>query len=770
MNITKLLKKLTGKSTGWKMAAKVNCAILTTASVTLVGLSIAAASTKSWNIIFILSGNCDENLISAANVALHLLINILSTLVVLNAPSREELDCAHSKGSWLGIGVPSVRNGFLVSKFKTWCWIALLISSMPIHLLFNSIIFETDYRGSDFHLTIGTEEFVHNGPYFPPGASLFSGQEIHALSLRNNRTSPEIIEEGIWGYGTSVNDMDAIQNLFKAAKQGSNWTKIDSRECWETYINCEELKIYRDLVVVVDQPEGWTRKDMWQLSTDQSLSWDRFVPSDKPNHLFYHARCAMLEEFGGHNQRRPGLQPDASDLSIKYCLAETPERICHIALLPTLLLAVTAAIVAKTVIALTLTVILNRRNQPPLVTLGDAIASFIEKPDAVTVGFCTLNQSDFKKLLGSDDILLPGPRRWQARQERRLAAVPRSVWLSSYLLFVISISIAAYLFKSSNFLPSDKNPSLYTGRDMTLTQSILLANSPQLLLSFCYLAYNNLFTRMQMAKEWAMFTTAYHPLRVTDPQGEQFATYRLQLPYKYSLPLIAISIALHWLLSNTIYVFVSIGVDPSLPPNTGIAVQFSESALLALIVASIALICVPILLGLKRLPADSINCGSNSLALSAVCHSSTLVYKSGNATKISEHITEPLSPQPLVPLSPPLSTARNGSGEENYSYGINTNASMITIGTQIWAASEGSDLSFSRDSLTSEQATNELESEREQTERSLRILAQRKIRWGVVKMSPGWYTEYADDGLVEHLGFGTEEDMVSSPVSGNSYA
>lgn len=39
----------------------------------------------------------------------------------------------------------------------------------------------------------------------------------------------------------------------------------------------------------------------------------------------------------------------------------------------------------------------------------------------------------------------------------------------------------------------------------------------------------------------------------------QYSTYRLQLPYKYSIPLILMSIFLHWLLSNTLYLFISEG-------------------------------------------------------------------------------------------------------------------------------------------------------------------------------------------------------------------
>lgn len=86
--------------------------------------------------------------------------------------------------------------------------------------------------------------------------------------------------------------------------------------------------------------------------------------------------------------------------------------------------------------------------------------------------------------------------------------------------------------------------------------ALIVANSPQLLLSFCYFVYNAFFTRMQVEKEWASYSTRYKPLRVSDPKGDQWASYRLSLPYKYSLPLMALSALLHWLVSNTLFMFV----------------------------------------------------------------------------------------------------------------------------------------------------------------------------------------------------------------------
>ena len=85
---------------------------------------------------------------------------------------------------------------------------------------------------------------------------------------------------------------------------------------------------------------------------------------------------------------------------------------------------------------------------------------------------------------------------------------------------------------------------------------ILLANAPQQILSLCYFAYNALITRACAEREWNSYALSYKAIRVTEPTGDQISTYRLQLPYKYSIPLLVVSVLLHWLVSNTIYVLI----------------------------------------------------------------------------------------------------------------------------------------------------------------------------------------------------------------------
>jgi hypothetical protein len=75
---------------------------------------------------------------------LHLIINVLSTLMLaasnycmqsLAAPTRAEVDHAHSKCTSLDIGIQSLRNLRYISKRRALVWCILGLSSTPLHLI-----------------------------------------------------------------------------------------------------------------------------------------------------------------------------------------------------------------------------------------------------------------------------------------------------------------------------------------------------------------------------------------------------------------------------------------------------------------------------------------------------------------------------------------------------------------------------------------------------------------------------------------------------------
>jgi len=88
------------------------------------------------------SGNCST--INTINGAVHLALNIVSSLFLgagnycmqtLVAPTREEIDRAHSKGVSLDIGVPNVKNLRYISWRRVVTWAFIGVSAATLHLL-----------------------------------------------------------------------------------------------------------------------------------------------------------------------------------------------------------------------------------------------------------------------------------------------------------------------------------------------------------------------------------------------------------------------------------------------------------------------------------------------------------------------------------------------------------------------------------------------------------------------------------------------------------
>jgi hypothetical protein len=171
---------------------------------------------------------------------------------------------------------------------------------------------------------------------------------------------------------------------------------------------------------------------------------------------------------------------------------------------------------------------------------------------------------------------------------------------------------------SSDFLSlgSDQSSSTAT------LYNAWLANIPQLLLSFSYLNINTICTAMAGAQEWNHFATSRKHLRVTKPLGQQRSTYFLQLPYKWSLPLISIGAVLHWLLSQTFFLvridFFNRSGDRTSESQS--ACGFSVFSLMVFIAVGALLLGGIGIVGFRKMPMRMPIAGSCSLAISAACH------------------------------------------------------------------------------------------------------------------------------------------------------
>lgn len=163
-----------------------------------------------------------------------------------------------------------------------------------------------------------------------------------------------------------------------------------------------------------------------------------------------------------------------------------------------------------------------------------------------------------------------------------------------------------------------------------LLANILIANSPQVMVSFLYILYNSILTRQLVADEWVRFLRedGKKALRVSFPVGMQRSSHFLSLPFRYSVPLMIVSIVLHWFISQSIFLVqssaFSAGPDgqrlrmcdySARGYNLGggvSAIAVGSAALAALLVNSL-------LRGYHDIPAGFQRMAFHSMAIQAIC-------------------------------------------------------------------------------------------------------------------------------------------------------
>ncbi|OJJ34834.1 hypothetical protein ASPWEDRAFT_39931 [Aspergillus wentii DTO 134E9] len=295
-----------------------------------------------------------------------------------------------------------------------------------------------------------------------------------------------------------------------------------------------------------------------------------------------------------------------------------------------------------------------------LLTVGDAVSSFLTKPDLTTKGMCWVSRSDMTRLpqpwrrgrllegsytpirpvvesIRSDPQRLRGRMQWMQVPSGRRWAV--TIISCSILLVAAGVLLdqafsddgirlyggstdLAYLWKLG-LGKVDPSTIIYS-IELSLVGYILVANLPQLLISISYFFYNGTFTSMLSAAEYSRYGMHRKYLRVSWPRGKQRTTYWLSMPYRYSIPLLVVYAVLHWLVSQSLFYVNVLAYDLNhelthYGVTTGLGYS-PISIILAIIVGGVMLLGL-IVIGTKRLKSRVPVAAGCSCVISAACHS-----------------------------------------------------------------------------------------------------------------------------------------------------
>ena len=562
-------------------------------------------------------GSCSRS--ERINFWLHLLINALSTILLaasnycmqcLTSPTRKDIDKAHAQHRWLDIGVQSLRNLGSISGYRRCLWWLLALSSIPLHLLYNSAVIFTQ-TSQEYDAFVGS-------PALLDGKGVNWSMPVHKFISFNADNFTKILH---------LNDFRNVPT----------WNNLSNDACIQAYFkpytvgHGDVIAMTSNLNATVPLLFAW-EASTFSTTDIMNQEWMFSAISGQPyvNQLRAKASSWTLDDVRDLSDNYTYSQ----QYKVDYCLSQPVPEQCKVQLS---LVIIAVVIICNAIKLCCMLVILWKKQSTPLVTIEDTIESFMLEIDSTTRDMCWANKRTF-----TNQRWEPSARPWLRQRHFWFASASARRWivcnfcsitaiivagiLLSMGLKELSYSVSGTTFKNSGF--GSFNTDMMAGWSFGGTSggillTALIANIPQLLLSFLYLTYNGLYTCMLLADEWSGYAHERKPLRVAQPRGSQRSTYRLQLPYKYIIPLCIISTVLHWLVSRSLFlarVDVYTRDDKKDPDESVSTIGYSCLPLLVVIILGSGTVLAGIFNGFRRYKPGIPLAGSCSAAISAACH------------------------------------------------------------------------------------------------------------------------------------------------------
>lgn len=609
-------------TTGWRSGVLLNLLLILV--ILIAGfVCLVVAGTRIALLVGdmeLFTGSCSA--VAGISWGLHALINVAVVVLlvganyvfqVLSSPTRSEVALAHEKRKWLEIGVPSARNFRHIGRGRALLAILVLALAVATQIIYNALIFTTS-TGYEYDIVAVKAAFLTGGQF--SNASATNGAGL---------TRTELLE---------------LQDA-AASGQLSNLSTTACIDVFSASFNAD----YQALLLVLSSSG----------SSDSSSS----------NSLVATARAGIGASAEDDITSTDGSQVLVEGSEVAYCLGEraaTERDTCTLNLNGILF----AAILGLNLVAFLATAasLLLRRFEP-LVTLGDAVTSFLRDPDPATRNNCLLTKENLRTGLGGWDFTegkywapdrghawfrSPSLTQWLVAGFWWLAAAGPAAGVLALTLVgqqqqaddgsASTPSTASTTMALTDFGTADYRTTYLTAASTPAAALALAAAGPQVLLAGLYLATNALLTAFFLTRESARFaatsTSRRRPLRVSNarPVGRQTTSLYLTLPRPVSWALAAYFAGMGLVLSQACFPVCLSSPSTSSSSNSAAlrGVGFSGAALLTLLLMLVALFLAVAALSLRRAPAMTMadgravgnplvfDGGSCSAVISARCH------------------------------------------------------------------------------------------------------------------------------------------------------
>ncbi|KAH8723447.1 hypothetical protein GQ44DRAFT_774048 [Phaeosphaeriaceae sp. PMI808] len=389
--------------------------------------------TSSKDSVGLLEGDCGR-----IKASTHLVINILSTTLLsgsnycmqcLAAPNRREVDKAHARGKWLDIGIPGIRNVPHLGRQRMFVWFPLALTSLTLHLFFNSAVY-----GS----LVSNDYFV-----FFVSKSFLADTSCRSCMMSPNASTIEPVIYSKYKPNGVSNVIKSLHNKFKAGELD----KLEPAQCIDQYATTVQSNRLHLLLIAND--DNFPTAEENSFPKGSHIYWSNFFDAgnsyDNNYDWVYSGNDNISSEF-------EQLLNDSGEWRL-----QSNEVILMIITIMNFVKVVLMFLVACSA------------REEPLVTMGDAVASFLEKADSTTKDFFMLILIAAAECLAVGVTFLPDSL--------------RTIQDFARLGFGTIDPRVVFLYRSSLIL------------------NVLTANLPQMTVSLLYLFYNALLTCFLLSYE-----------------------------------------------------------------------------------------------------------------------------------------------------------------------------------------------------------------------------------------------------------------------------
>lgn len=415
---------------GWRVGAIASFVAVIIALIANVAVTMWVKTSAVDGTLY--RGSCAKT--RRLNVWAHLAINAVSTLLlvasnfcmqILSAPNREELSQAHNRRTWLHVGVPNLRNLAYIGRDRALLWFLLFVSSIPLHLVFNSVIF-AELQANEYRVVPTTADWMQGQPYHTKGFVIVMTANNVTISPGNNTLCPDESDglyvpystlltcvprnstlepdEFDWLLNTTSMEIDRYRPehgggvvVFEDGTETPQWRNFSANECYSRF-ESQYVSNSGNVYIVQEKPTVWGNivheagTSHWRAGRSIPIMSS---PKTYPSNSW---RCQTDDCVQNYTMKAPNNRtewvPNAS--SVRYCMVEQVSENCSLLFNFKLALAVITANLIKA-ICMGIILISYWKHQA-IVTVGDAIASFLDEPDPETIQRCLYGRQSIQAL------------------------------------------------------------------------------------------------------------------------------------------------------------------------------------------------------------------------------------------------------------------------------------------------------------------------------------------------------------------------------------